>query len=544
MLAAAAAIHCGARLTGDTVPDNSSGGGGGAGGGAPIPCTSQAQCPTAHTCEQGFCLPPERETNRSLSESPPVATPRYIYALNPSATQVARIEPATLAIEAIPVGAGPVALAALPREDAAVVLSYDDASLSIVDSTRLPSRVVRLALKRQFSRLSVSPDGAFAVAWPDPTKPPTAGAEGIVAVVDLRLLRAGRPAAEVRHERAVGYRVTDVVFRVENGAATRAHVFSKATIATIDLTNLAAALPSRVDLPTSMSADVASREVVATDDGQRIVLRATAAPELAYFDGATLKTVALPETATDLDLLHDGSAAIAALRAAGEIAFIELPADVDVPAGIDRFSTGGAPVGQVALPPTGASGLFALVFSNSGTDESFARVDLPSGAVRRHRVEKWVDEISISPDARSAIVVHRPNPASTVDDPYERAVDQEHGYTIFDIATGYAQLKRTGTVRPARYAFSPAGGFAGVALRDDAARKFALEAVDLTSLVTTSLPLASSPLFMGTVPPAAGLSPHRVFVSQAHPAGRISVATLDASQLRTVTGFALNSEIE
>ena len=106
------------------------------------------------------------------------------------------------------------------------------------------------------------------------------------------------------------------------------------------------------------------------------------------------------------------------------------------------------------------------------------------------------------------------------------------------------QLQRTGTTKPTRFAFSPAGGFVGVALRDDALKRFQLMAVNLTSLVSTTLPLASTPLFMGTVPQASGVTPHRVFVSQDHPAGRISVIQLDTGQVRTATGFTLNGEID
>jgi hypothetical protein len=49
---------------------------------------------------------------------------------------------------------------------------------------------------------------------------------------------------------------------------------------------------------------------------------------------------------------------------------------------------------------------------------------------------------------------------------------------------------------------------------------------------------------MGTVPEAPGITPHRVFVSQDHPAGRISVIQLDSGQVRTATGFTLNGDIQ
>lgn len=559
-LLATAAQSCGtARNPGGEIPNGGTGGGiisgsgggfggggstgGGSGGGSPG-CTSAADCPSGYTCEAAVCVPPERETDRSITNAPPVATPHYVYALNPSAASVARIDPTSLSIEAIPVGPRPVGLHALPNEDAAVVLSVADASLSIIDSSTLPSKVSRVSLKRQFTRLSVSPDGAFAVAWPDPLFAPPSGAEGIFALVDLKKARQGAPLAEVVQERAGGYRLTDVVFRTDFGEATALYVFAKATVSTFDLVT-GAALPSRVALPASMSAVVTAREVVSSDDGHVVMLRATTAPELASFDGLSVSVLPIPEVATDLDLLPDGTAAVAALRVAEQLAYIEVPADLTTPdAGIDTFPIPGGAVGQVALPPSTDAGMFAFVYSNITGDESFARVDLPSGAVQRYALEKLVDEIAVSPDSKSAVIIHRADPATTAVDPYDAQVDKDQGFSVFDVGTGFWQLQRTGHTRPTRYAFSPRGGFVGVALRDDALHKYALQAVNLSSLVSLTLPLASTPLFMGTVPEAPGITPHRVFVSQDHPAGRISVIQLDSGQVRTATGFTLNGEIQ
>ncbi|MEW6431665.1 MAG: hypothetical protein AB1730_09145 [Myxococcota bacterium] len=517
--------------------------GGSGGGSGTAGCTSNAECPTSYTCQAGTCVPPEQETNRSLSDAPPVATPHYVYALNPSAASVARIDPVSLSIEALAVGPRPVGLSAMPGEDAAVVLSVDDASLSLIDSTTLPSKVTRVPLKRQFGRLTVSPDGAFAVAWPDPSTAPASGAEGVFALVDLKKARANAPAVEVVVERAGGYRITDVVFRTEAGVATQLYVFAKSTVSTFDLP-AGEALPTRLTLPASMSTAITAREVVASDDGHVVMLRGTTSPELASFDGTSLTVLPLPEVATDLDLLPDGTAAVAALRVAGELAYIELPGDLAPDAGLDTFPVPGGAVGQVALPPAPPDGgMFAFVYSNVTGDESFARVDLPSGRVQRYALEKLVDEIAVSPDATAAVILHRADPTTTASDPYDAAVDRDQGFSVFDIGTGAWQLQRTGTTRPTRFAFSPRGGYLGVALRDDGLKRFALQAVNLSSLVSQTLTLASAPLFMGTVPEAPGVTPHRVFVSQDHPAGRISVIQLDSGQVRTATGFTLNGEI-
>jgi hypothetical protein len=540
---------CASAYLGGEVPNGGatggggfiSGSGGGTGGGNTA-CTSTSQCTPGFTCDNGTCVAPEQETDRSLGEAPPVATPRYVYALNPTASSVARIDPTSLQIEAVPVGPRPVGLAALPLEDAAVVLSLDDGSLSVIDSSTLPSKVTRVALQRKHSKLTVSPDGKFAVAWPDPAAAPASGAEGIFALVDLTKVRSNTSGAV--QERAGGYRITDVIFRTESSVSTALHVFAKSTVSTFDLLT-GAALPARLTLPASMSSDVRSREVVASADGRIIMLRSTLAPELASFDGTRIETVPLPEIATDLDLIPDGTAAVAALRSSGSVAYIEVPGDLITPSGIDTIALDGGVVGQIALPPQQpGTGMFALVYSTVTDAESFARIELPSAVVTHYALEKKVEEISLSPDGRSALIIHQADPRTAAMDPYEAAVDRDQGFSVFDVSSGFWQLQRTGTTRPTRFAFSPAGGFVGVALRDDALKKFQLMAVNLTSLVSSTLPLASTPLFMGTVPQASGVTPHRVFVSQDHPAGRISVIQLDSGQVRTATGFTLNGEID
>lgn len=517
--------------------------GGGSGGGGSSGCTTAAQCPSGFTCEAGVCRAPEVEVNRSVAETPPVATPHYVYALNPTAATVARIDPASLAIEAVQVGSGPVTLAAIPGEDAALALSFDDASASLVESRTLPSKVTRIPLKRQYRRLTVSPDGRFAVAWPDGAAP-SSGSEGVFALIDLTKVRANAPVSESVLERGGGYRITDVVFRTENAVSTTLHVFAKSTVSSFDLGQPTAS-PRRVALPASMSADVRSREVVSSADGRVVLLRATAAPELAAFDGTAVSLVPLSEVATDLDLVPGGGAAVAALRGKNALAYLEIPQDLVDPTGVQELPVPNTVVGQVALPPTlGPNGMYALVWSNVAGDESISKVALPSGVVTRFPLEKWVDEVAISNDGVTALVLHRANAASTAMDPYELAVDKDQGFSVLDVASGFWQLQRTGSTVPTRFAFSPRGGYVGVALRDDALKKFALQAVNLETLVSTTLTLASKPLFMGTVPEAMGITPHRVFVSQEHPAGRISVTQLDSGQVRTATGFTLNAEIQ
>ncbi|WP_257450309.1 YncE family protein [Archangium lipolyticum] len=523
-------------------PGDGSGGAPNEPGGAPV-CNTAADCPAGYTCTRSACVPPEDEKDAS-DAPPPLASKSFVYVLSPSANSLTRIDPRTLTLEAIPVGASPVDVAVVPGEDAAVTLSSLEASLSVVDSATLPSHVLRVPLGRRYGRVSVSPDGAYALAWPDPSSPPGSGAEGVVSLVDLRAARRGEPAERTVLERSAGFRVTDVLFRQEEGVATHAYVFAKSTVTVLDLSApRQQPLPVRISLPAAMAADINSREVVATPDGQRVLLRATSAAMLASFDGAAFRTVTLPEVATDVDLLPDGSGAVAALRTAGQLAFIELPGDLVDPSGIQLIDVPETSVGQVVLPPDGG-GHFALVYTTVLNDESLTRVELPSGTVTRYPLEKRVDRVALSADGRAAVIIHKPEPASTATDPYERAVDADRGYSVLDLPSGYLQLRRTGKLEPAQLAFSSGGGFVGVTLRSDTERRYAVDAVDLSTLVSHSVSLASPPAYAGGFAGATEETRHRVFVSQLHPAGRISFVNLDDSQIRTVTGFTLNSRIE
>jgi DNA-binding beta-propeller fold protein YncE len=544
LLAVLGAAGCAASDAGEAPFDPGAGEGSGPGGGGFAVCQTAADCPAGYTCTQSACVPPEVEQAASDAR-PPLGSKSYVYVLSPSANSLTRIDPRSLSLEAIPVGATPVDVAVVPGEDAAVTLSSVEASLSVVDSNTLPSHVLRVALGRRYGRLAVSPDGAYALAWPDPSAPPNSGAEGVVSLVDLRAVRRGEPAERTVLERAAGFRVTDVLFRVEGGVATRAYVFAKSTVTVLDLSApRQQPLPVRISLPEAMAQDITSREVVATPDGQRILLRATTAPMLAAFDGMAFRTAPLPEVATDVDLLPDGSGAVAALRSAGQLAFIELPGDVEDPSGIQLIDVPGASVGQVVLPQQAGEARFALVYTTVLNDESVTRVDFPSGTVTRYPLEKRVERVALSADGHTALIIHKPEPESQATDPYERAVDLDRGYSVLDLPTGYQQLRRTGKMEPAQLAFSSSGGFVGVTLLSDTERRYAVDAVDLSTLVSRSVSLASPPAFAGGFAGDAEETRHRIFVSQLHPAGRISFVDLDDSQIRTVTGFTLNSRIE
>lgn len=502
-------------------------------------CTLDADCPSGLVCRASECvnpedlLPPDLEQPQIVGR--PAATATRLLTLSAATDALLLIEPERLELEAVPVPRGPTALAVIPDEEAALVLSEATRSLTFLDLEAGPSAEV-LRLARRYVAVDVSPDGAWAVLWTPDGVEPDEGAEGLVAVVDLDALAAGEGAAV---ELAAGFRHTDVHFVAQGGATTELVVLGKgaATFVTLGRLDEAGYRPERMRLPEAF-AEVIGREVVARPGAQVLLLRSLASAGIGLLDVGQrrLTELALPGRATDLDLSPDGARALAALRGVGQLALLPLPDVLSSSAALELIDVDGVTPGQVELS---ADGTHAAVFSGQDGSERFGWIELSSGALTVFDgIEKEVRSIGLSPDGRTALVVHQANPTSSVADDYERAVDRDEGYSLVDLESGFAQLKRTGSVAPLEITFTASGRRAAITLRDDAEQRHRVEAADLDRLVVTPYELASSPRFLGALPGS-----ERVWVTQDHPAGRISVLDLAAGRLRTLTGFELDAEI-
>jgi hypothetical protein len=520
--------------------------GGGSGGGG---CSTTAQCPSGLICVSGTCVSPADqkppEQKQDIGGPAPAATPHYVFALDPAGALAVRIDAQSLAIEALPLGGLPVSVEAFAQQDRALVLNQGSATLHLLDATaRGSTQVTDIALDRAQSQLAISPDGVWAVASADPNQAPDQGAEGIINLV--RLPTANAPA--VVFDEAVGYRVSDIVFRKVGVAATDAVAVSKDAVAFIDLRGTPPALPPRVSLPASASADLASRQVVATTDGAFVLIRSFTAAELTVIDvdGHGVHTLALTDIPTDLSIEPGGTAAVITLRATASAAILHIPGDLTDPAGITKIDLGGFNAGQMVVSPAPdpVTGPFGLFFTNASDSFELARLDLASAKLTPYpaAVQKLVQAVGISPDGKSAVIVHRPNANPQTTDAYELAVAKDQGYSMFDLGTAVAQLKRTKGVPVGSFAFALEGGSAAVALRDDVNLVYGFDVLDLGRLVAHSFSLASPPEFLGPLPPGPSLPP-RIWITQAFAGGRISFVDLKALTLQTVTGFDLNSQI-
>ncbi len=547
-------VACGAGSLGAELGSAGYGGGADAGRGGALPCASTADCASGLICVSNQCVssadqhPPEQGS--TVTGPPPAATPDYVFALDPAGAQAVRIDARTLAIEAIPLGGSPVEIDALPTSDRVLVLNSGNDQLHLLDATDAGPTVRRnIALDRRQDHLRLSPDGDWAVCFTDPNTSPDQGAEGIVTVVQLA---SSGTSAGTAFDRAAGYRVSDVFFRSTAGSTRGAVVVALDTVSFIDLSQGSVpALPPRLSLPASASADLASRSVVATPDGAYVLIRSFTAQEITVVDvdAQTLAVLNIPDIATDLEVEPGGTAAVVVMRATAQVEVLAIPKDLGASGNPALISLGSFKAGQIVLSPVAdpSRGPFGLLFTNATPSMEIARLDLSTGTVTDYpdTLQKLVQGVGISPDGKAAIVVHRPDPNPATTDPYAAQVAKDQGYSMFDFASAAAQLKRTGKVAVQAFAFAPQGGAAAVALSDTADQIYGVDALNLSTLVSSSLSLASPPEYVGAVPQQVGNSsdPY-TWVTQAYSGGRISFVDLSTLALETVTGFELNSQIQ
>lgn len=551
LLLSMGALACG-DLAGEGIRDEDPGFGNGEGGG--WVCYSDADCPSGMICIDEECVSPDDERPPEEIDDyvfmKPEASSRFIFVLSPHTDMLAIIDAVTLSIETVPLAAEPRDLAVLPDRDAVAVISREGRTLTLLDGEGDGWSAEYLSLDRRYPAISVCPEGRWALLWTPEGESPDFGAEGIVGVVDLFAFGSEEGPKVV--EKAAGRRHTDVFFRSEGGETRDIAVVGNEEVAVIEVEDLDRPVPIRLPIPSEYE-DVSSRQVVVSGGGQAAILRSFVEPALLVFhvEDRYTTSIPLPAVATDLALIQGPGAgvtprllAVVALRSAGLVGWFELEDAIADPENEDLIETleiEGVVPGQVS---PSADGRYVALFTNSEPSRSMAWIDFQTEEIIVFdRLRKLVQSVGMGPDGRTAIVLHRANPDSTIADPYERAVDKDEGYSIVDLEGGFAQLKLTEGVPPLGFVFSVDGEHAGVVL-SDGERTHRLDTMDLQRLTTSTLSLASTPRFSGALPDDPEAGGDRVWVTQEHPAGRISFVSLNSRRIRTVTGYDLNAEID
>lgn len=529
------------------------GGGGGAAadaGTGEVGCLASNECPAGYVCNDfGRCeLPPA--TDAGVTPPPeveyelgaPISSQRYVYVAMTAQDELARIDGRNLAVISTQVGEAPREVATIPGTDGAVVLDSHNGTATVVrpagdrDTTRVLPTLQRL------NRLDIDPSGRFAVIWFDLVKAlAQGGISGIGSFQDVTViaLAAGQEKAV---NLTVGFRPREVQF---DAAGNRAYVITQDGVSVIDLAYATDHAPSIVPpIPVAdPSAPPDDVEVDILSTGEYAAVRQANVAALRVVNVGSNPgeawTLTLASPATDIDLAPDGARLYAVLRAAKQLAIVDVPGDAQDPSGVESIDLTNATLGSLVLSRDGKRG---LLYTNASNDErvTLVKLDQPGYPTQTWPLKKSVRAVGIAPTGDTALLLN----AKKFGDPgtapnFDEFVDRSYGYTLLDLATGFGKLQIT-PVDPGAFSYAPDGKKIYVALDggDAPTATRALQVVTTQTGVVITKPLGSPPDSVGILPGAA-----QAFVAQRHPLGRVSFLDLTTDAVRTITGFDLNSHI-
>jgi hypothetical protein len=508
-------------------------------------------------------LPPETEQQVDLQL--PQASQSFVYTTNPQAGTVSVIDAVSLEIRTLETGDKPTYLRTLAKTDNAIVLNIGSNTATVIRSNSMRSTTSDLDVVPGANAIGVAPDGKHAVVYYNSNYTSAGNGSGSFQDVSvLSLSTDGKTDASV--SMTVGFRPRDVFFAKDN---TRAFVVTEDGVSILDFAAIekqGSGIAHLVQLGGGV--DQKTLDVAVTPDGAYALARAEGKGilHLVNLGNGNVRTIdiedayvappappvttdedggAAAESAvviTDLDMMPDGTGALAVLR--NQHALITLP----IPAAFDDVKKAKTRivkdeiVGSVTVSPDAHT---ALLYTTAAKDvERITLIDLTSDSSKPNTValRKAVDAVVFTPTGTTALITHKkldgdPNQAGISQDD---AIDRSFGYSLLRVPEGDVKLQVTQTaVGPV--AMVPDGSYLFLLFRDDALGVKEVHRVQLASfLVDPIIPLESPPISIGTTAETS----KKVFVNQDHPDGRMTfIDWTDPSKKKTVTGFELNSRI-
>lgn len=475
---------------------------------------------------------PERPEVEGPERTPPAASERFVYIVNPSQNSVARVDSQTLAVTPIPVGREPRVVRAGASGDEAVVLNVASDSVSVIRSSPTADVVEEVDIVPGCNALRLSPTGAHAIAWYD--NDAAEAGDRIGSLQEVALVEVGAANAWAV---SVGFNIREIAFSADGA---RAFVVTDSGVNVLEL----AEIDTDISIPTIDVADgdafaATDRELRVTDDGRYAVVRSfdRDALRVVELDGGAAVTVQLPAVPTDVDILADGQTALVALREIGALATVSLAAAISGgDAAVDVLESVDVPTGLVTLTSDESS---ALTYTTVGGDRRLGLLDLQTGGVSTLALRKDLRGVLVAPGDRTALALHdavagEPDPGADL----QQIVDRSDALSVIDLRTRYAKLVLLPD-EPEDIVFTEDGRDLFVSLADEGRALAEVQWVDLETFAARTIDLDGIPEAMGVVP-ATG----RIYVAERSSAGRLTFIDPDSGAVQHVTAFQLNAWIE
>jgi hypothetical protein len=481
---------------------------------------------------------PQAEQELDFDFKAPQASQNYVYIAATARDSLVRIDARTLDIRLIPVGGRPTRVATLPGTDVALVINSGTSDVSVVTSTATSDTVKTVDVVPHVNRIAVAPSGRYAIVYYDrlaaePTDP--VGDFQTLSLLDIQ----GDIPKSVRI--SVGFKPSSVVF---HETLLIAYIVTDDGVSILNLDQAKeGTITPVVPLSDDAMEDPSLREVLIPPTGSYALVRSLSRADLTVVDltSGKLSRAALNGIPTDVDLIPHQNKALLVLREQALAYVVDLEGLLaEDPESLKAISIQGTGAGAAVVSPTGER---AVLYTTTGTVKSVAVMDL---AGKDHSwevfpVQKNVKGVDLSTSGSRALVLHEREGASPGASGVDQTIAQSHGFSLFDLDSGFRKLIVTEN-RWSTHLFVGRQGAEDrlfVLTPDPKEINHFVQVVDLVTFIAEPVRLSSQPTSMVHVPVSG-----QVAVAQEHDNGRISFVDVVTGQVYSVTGYELNGLIQ
>lgn len=488
------------------------------------------------------------ETERFLVREV-ATTDAYVFVPNADITSstLARVDASDLSVIPLQVGQNPQDVAAKDIEGIGAVayaLCEGNSTVAIVRAD-LPSRTgaglgdVRLfKVPSEVNRLTMSPDGRYAVAWIDPER--SLVNSPIASLQVMSLIKLGdTPEEDAVYNLSVTRLIRDLEFTT-NGEL---FLLGREGVNRLRLSEVTAdRLVPRLDLGLDTALFPANTfEMEVDPDARFLVIRSAGAEQVVLYELPTdlsadlvARPVDLPGLSNDIDLIGGLSPQVlVTVPSAGKLAIIDVLEALQDPLYTASIKEVGLPLGLAQITPDGNQ---VVLYSTIAGVYDVQRLGLNDDSQATWTLRDRVYAMAVSPDSRRAIAIHQAGDAKDLS--AEDLFRQYDGITLIDLATGYLRpIVLQGT--PTDFVMTSSGDdtLLYVLLSSAASTSRGVMRINLETFRSDFVALPKQPNQIGRVG-------NKIFVSQEASDGRLTFFDVVTNEVRTVSGYELNAVID
>ncbi len=476
-------------------------------------------------------------------------TESYVFVPNAdiASSTLARVDANDLSVIPLQVGQNPQDVAAKDIEGIGAVayaLCEGNSTVAIVRAD-LPSRTgaglgdVRLfKVPSEVNRLTMSPDGRFALAWIDPER--SLSNSPIASLQVMSLIKLGdTPEEDAVYNLSVTRLIRDIEF-TDNGEL---FLLGREGVNRVRLADITAdRLVPRLDLGLDSAIFPSDTFEMEVDPAARfMVIRSAGAAQVVLYELPTdlnadlvPRRLDLPGLSNDIDLIGGATPRVlVTVPSAGKLAVIDVLDALADPLYVPEIKDVGLPLGLAQITPDGNQ---VVLYTTVAGVLDVQRLGLTDDSQATWTLRDRVYAMAISPDSKRAIAIHQAGVIK--DSSAEDLFRQYNGLTLIDLASGYLRpIVLQGT--PTDFVMTAAGDqtLLYVLLSSTASASRGVMRINLDTFRSDFVSLPKQPNQIGRVG-------NKIFVSQEASDGRLTFFDVVTNEVRTVSGYELNAVID